>query len=190
MFDILFFITAFTSIRIDIDKKNLNKSRAYLAIPILIYNLYNFCNSKKNLIEPDANQSSSTDLMLAMFISDLILFLKNKTNNYSVYFHHIFCSLCYLISKYNGTPKIYTLMSLPELMIFGSIIKRNYRTIFYILIIFFRYPFWYILFKNYKKISNNIVSKNALVGSITMFSLDTYWLLELTKKILDKYSKY
>ena len=81
-------------------------------------------------------------------------------------------------------------MSFPELMILGNIIKIKYRQIFYILIIFFRFPFWYILFNNYKKISNNIVSKNALIGSLTMFSLDSYWLLQVIKKILDRKSKY
>lgn len=190
MTNLLFFLTVFTSIRLDIKKNKLNKSRVYLAIPILIYNFYNFYNSKKELIESDANQSISTDLMSAMFISDIILFIKNNVNDYSLYFHHLFCTFCYLISKFNGTPKIYTLMSFPELMIIGNIIKKKYRSIFYILIILFRYPFWFLLFENYKKITNSILSKNALYGSITMFLLDTYWLSQVMIKLSNKYLKY
>ena len=182
--DILFFLILFTASRLHLNKKTLHKSRAYLAIPILIYNLFIFYSSKKKLTEPDLTQQKSTDLMLAMFLSDIILFLNKKIMDTSLYFHHIFCSLSYLISKYNNSPPIYTLMSIPEIMIFGKILKKKYKNLFYIFVIFCRYPFWYILYMNYKKFTISILSYNALIGSITMFLLDTHWLIEITKLLL------
>ena len=123
--NLIFFLILFSASRLHLNKKNLHKSRAYLAIPVLIYNSYLLYISKKKLTEPNSTQKKSTDLMLAMFLSDLILFLKKNIIDKSLYFHHIFCSICYLISKYNYTPSMYTLMSIPEFMIIGKLIQKK-----------------------------------------------------------------
>ena len=68
----------FTLLRINLNTKKLNLSRAYLAIPILIYNFYKFIKSQKNYIEDDTSQMESNKLMYSFFISDLILFIKNR----------------------------------------------------------------------------------------------------------------
>lgn len=172
----------FTYCRLHLNKIKLDKSRAYLALPIILYNIYCLYTSKKKLTESDNNQKTSTNLMLSMFLSDLILFKNRNISDFSLIFHHFFCSLSYIISSFTGTPKIYTLMSIPELMILGKLINRKYRDIYYIFIIFFRLPFWYKLFKIYKDF-DNIIKYNAFFASLIMPGLDIFWLIEIFNKI-------
>lgn len=172
----------FTLIRFKLKIKKLNLSRAYLAIPILLFNIYKFLKSKKNYIENDITQLESTKLMYSFFISDLILFAKNQYYDTSLYFHHIFCTLSYLISLMNGTPKIYTLLSLPEIMVFGKFVPYKFKNTFYTSVIFFRLPFWLKLLYEIRNMRNKYLKINAYSGGIVMTTLDMYWLYEIYKK--------
>lgn len=174
----------FTLLRINLNTKKLNLSRAYLAIPILIYNFYKFIKSQKNYIEDDTSQMESNKLMYSFFISDLILFIKNGYFDISLYLHHIFCTFSYFISYINGTPKIYTFLSIPEVMILGKFLPQKFRNKFYIFIIFFRLPFWMKLLYETKNMNNKYIKINAYVGGLVMPALDLYWLNAVCYKLI------
>ncbi len=182
----MFWISLFTLLRLKLNIKQLHLSRAYLTLPIVSYNIYSLLKSKKKLHEKDKSQSTSTNLMLSFFISDTLLFIFNNISSKSLYLHHLFCTISYLISYYSGTPKIYTLVSIPELMTCGVLIKNKvYRDIFYLFIILFRLPFWITVGKQVEKLNNNLkVKYNSLVGYPIMTLLDIYWGLQIINNYL------
>ena len=177
----MFWIILFTLSRLKLNIKNLHLSRAYLTIPIISFNIISFLKSNKKLYQNDSSQLTSTKLMYSFFISDLFLFIYNRVSSKSIYFHHLFCTISYLISSFNGSPKIYTFVSVPELMACGILIKNKlYRDIFYCFIILFRLPFWYTILKESVNFKNNILVKyNSLIGGPIMFLLDFYWFLQI-----------
>ena len=177
----MFWILLFTLSRLKLNIKKLHLSRAYLTIPIVCFNIFSFLKSNKKLHQNDSSQLTSNKLMYSFFISDIFLFIYNMIKSKSIFFHHLFCTISYLISSFNGTPKIYTLVSVPELMACGILIKNKfYRDIFYFFIILFRFPFWYTVYKESVNFKNNILVKyNSLIGAPFMLSLDFYWFLQI-----------
>jgi hypothetical protein len=184
--------------------------RSICCLFLFIYAFQSFLkDGKKGLIKPfEYTNFDTKDLMewFAIYLMiDLLIMTGIKCKRIDLWFHHfISIIVVFIIYKHsnNNIPFLINIILLAEAMSIMSGIDSQYtenndmiksmfcKKIRKNIINFWRTPIWLLIsflsIKNINKKDNKIFKIIGIIGPITMFSLDRYW-LDKCEKVIKKY---